>query len=252
MLSLLGRAQLCASMFSIALSSVAMAEDEAPGPWQLGVAAVAMDQSYDGVGREVLGFPLVIYRGERLEVFGPQASYRLSGDEHYVLKASASVRFGGYEPDDSVALRGMEQRDTSLDAGLSGAIMGTWGSLELSAIGDVLDKYNGQEVRLAYSYNFVGENYVLAPSVGMTWMSANLADYYYGVRPDEATMTRPAYRVGASTSPFIGLLGMYQLTARVSLLGMIQTVGHDDNVTASPIIGKDTSSFALISLVYSL
>jgi outer membrane protein len=227
------------------------AEPGRPGPWQLGVGAIALNQPYAGMDSEVQAFPVIGYFGERLQVLGPRATYLLAGDGTLSLRAEALVRFSSYEPEDSPVLAGMEEREMTLDAGLTAGAEGKWGTLELGVLTDTLDRHSGQEVRLSYGYDFSGESLTVTPFAGLRWMSGDLSDYYYGVRPEEATAARPAYDLSSTLSPFAGASARYLLTERWSLFGLLVLQRLDDEVEESPIVGDDAASAVMIALTRS-
>ena len=244
----------CVAAFLLGLGMMAHAQDEAqrPGPWHIGVGAVGLDQPYTGVDREFNGFPVIGYLGERLQVFGPRANYLLVGNEIFSLKADASVRFGGYEPEDSVALQGMDERDLTLEAGFTVSATGAFGEVDLSVLTDVLDRHSGQEAVLRYGYDIGGESFTVTPFAGLRWISSSLADYYYGVRPEEATLARPGYSAPSATSPFVGVSANYRLASRWNLFGMLGSQRLADGLKDSPIVEDDTSTMLLLTLTRSL
>jgi MipA family protein len=235
-------------------ATTAYAEEEAqrPGPWHIGVGAVALDQPYAGSDTEVNGFPVVGYLGERLQVFGPRANYLLLGNETFSLKADASLRFSSYEPEDSEALQGMDERDMTLEAGFTVSAKGTLGEVDLSLLTDVLDRHSGQEAVLRYGYEIGAESLTVTPFAGLRWISSNLADYYYGVRPEEATPVRPEYSAPSATSPFVGVSARYRLTSRWSLFGMVVSYRLADGSRESPIVEDDTSTTLLLTVTRNL
>jgi outer membrane protein len=227
-------------------------DEERPGPWHLGVGAVALDQPYVGGDTEFNGFPVIGYLGERLQVFGPRANYLLVGNETFSLKADASVRFSGYDPDDSAALQGMDERDVTLEAGFTLSARGELGEVELSVLTDVLNRHSGQEAVLRYGYEIGDGSLTVTPFAGLRWISSNLADYYYGVRQEEATVARLAYSASSATSPFVGVSARYRLTSRWTLFGMLASQRLADGLRESPIVEDDTSTMLLLTATRSL
>jgi outer membrane scaffolding protein for murein synthesis (MipA/OmpV family) len=68
-----------------------------------------------------------------------------------------------------------------------------------SFITDILNRNNGQElVLLAMSGAPLGSRGVILFGIGSRYLSQNRADYYYGVRLSESTLTRPAYSAPAT------------------------------------------------------
>ena len=237
-----------------ALAPGAQAQDEAqrPGPWHIGVGGIAIDQPYAGGGTEFNGFPVVGYLGERLQVFGPRANYLLVGNATFSLKADASVRFSGYEPEDDAALQGMDDRDMTLEAGLTVSAGGALGDVDLSVLTDVLDRHSGQEAVLRYGYDIGDRSLMVTPFAGLRWINSSLADYYYGVRPEEATPGRPEYAVSSTVSPFVGVSARYRLTSRWNLFGMLASHRLPDELRESPVVEAGTSTMLLLTVTRSL
>ena len=233
--------------------SITHAEEqvERPGPWQLGVGIIVLDKPYTGTDTEFKAIPVVGYIGERLQVFGPRASYLLAGNETFSLRADSIVRFSGYEPGDSAALQGMDEREITVEAGLTVSAGGAFGELSLSVLTDVLNRHSGQEAVLRYGYEITGERLVFTPFAGLRWTSSNLADYYYGVRSAEATPSRPAYSAPSSTTPLVGLTARYRLSSHWSLFGLLTTERLAGGLRDSPIVEDDYSSFLLLTLTRS-
>lgn len=227
-------------------------ETQRPGPWQIGVGAIALDQPYAGVDRELKGFPVIGYLGERLQVFGPRATYLLVGNENFSLNADASIRFSSYEPEDSAALQGMDERDMTLEGGLTASATGRLGEVNLSLLTDVLDRHSGQEAVLRYGYDIGGRNLTVTPFAGLRWISSKLADYYYGVRPEEVTPVRPRYSASSATSPFVGVSARYRLTSRWTLFGVLASYRIPDELRDSPIVEDRASTMLLLTVTRSL
>lgn len=230
--------------------SITHAEEqvERPGPWQLGVGVIVLDKPYTGMDTEFKPIPVVGYIGERLQVFGPRASYLLAGNETFSLRADSIIRFSGYEPADSAALQGMDERDMTLEAGLTVSAGGAFGELALSVLTDVLDRHSGQEAVLRYGYEFAGERLTFTPFAGLRWISSNLADYYYGVRAEEATPSRAAYAAPSSTTPLVGLTARYRLSSHWGVFGLLTYEQLDGGLRDSPIVENDHSSLLLLTL----
>lgn len=171
-----------------------------PARWTAGVAGLASRSPYKGDDIQVRAFPALSYRGERLSLLGLTAGYRLtSGTDQPALSAVTTFRFSPYEDDDSPDLDGMHARHATLEGGLRS----TWklpAALELEgeALTDLLAVHDGQRLRVGVGRRYHRGNWAWRPDVGVEWLSPNLTRFLYGVGPDEATATRPAYEPGAA------------------------------------------------------
>jgi outer membrane protein len=61
-------------------------------------------------------------------------------------------------------------------------------------------------------------------------------DYYYGVRPGEATPDRPAYEAGAGANLEFGVQATYRLNANWQLLGGVSVVQMSSAIRNSPVV----------------
>jgi outer membrane protein len=87
--------------------------------------------------------------------------------------------------------------------------------------------------------------------MGVTWESADFVDYYYGVRPGEATAERPAFDGDAATNRFVGLASRYRLTKRLGLFALVRHTWLDDTITASPIVDTDNDYSGVLAVTYA-
>ncbi len=80
--------------------------------------------------------------------------------------------------------------------------------------------------------------------------SANLNNYYYGVRPQEASATRPAYLPGAGNEWSLNMYGYYDLSERWRMLGGVSVTRQSAGVRASPIVDDQPQVQALVGAAY--
>jgi len=226
--------------------------EERDGPTMyLGGGALIYSKSYVGVDPRVYPIPLFAYEGERLYLRGLVGGYRLLMDKGWSIGPIVQPRFEGYSQDESSALRGMGDRDWSIDAGLGTSWLTRFGLFELSGVTDILGRHRGQEVELTYTIMFPLMGFDFVPSAGMRWKSGNLVDYYYGVRPSEARSGRFAYDGDAALDPFLRLAVRRKITERWSLLAAAQYEWLDDEITDSPIVDARYDASFIIGMLYS-
>ena len=219
-----------------------------------GAGAVITRNPHKGIGTESRGIPLFFYQREKLSLYGPIANYSLLDDGGWQVRGLARMRFEGYEEDDSRYLRGMDDREWTLELG--GSVSRGFGPGELTALAtaDVLNEHRGHEVRLSYDYDFRGAFNVpelsLTPGVGVTYRSSDLNDYYYGVRSDEATPGRLQYDVGDSSGLLTSLRLNYMLDEQWSVMAMASVQWLGSEITDSPIVEKHYMASLLLGMMY--
>jgi outer membrane protein len=116
-----------------------------PQGWALGVGAVASDSPYAGEGMRVVPIPLISYQGEKFFFQGIRAGWQFIRSDAFELAAIAQFRFDGFNIDDlsrqqlaanGLDYRQLEDRDHSLDAGVTAKWIGSAGELEVELLQD--------------------------------------------------------------------------------------------------------------------
>ncbi len=227
-------------------------ENQAQEPPELiaGPGVVVTTKPYKGTDSKVYPIPIITYTNGRFFIRGAMAGYRLLADDSWALDATGQWRFDGYEPDDSDDLDGMHERHMTVDAGAALSLFGDWGTAKLSFLNDILSQHDGQELRLTYSKTFEGDKISTTPFVGLSWLSGDLIDYYYGVRSDEAQAGRAAYNAGDGVNWLAGVATNYQLDEQWSLFGSISYEWLNSEITDSPIVDDDYKISILAGAMY--
>tara|TARA_A200000113_G_scaffold222208_1_gene235403 strand:+ start:437 stop:1234 length:798 start_codon:yes stop_codon:yes gene_type:complete len=236
-------------LFPTFVSAQQPPQNQQPQGWMWGFGIAVSQDVYTDFDNRIVPIPIIGYTGEKLRVYGPFVSYELYRDSGFSLDAQLVPVFAGYEEDDSSVFTGMEDRDFSYAAGFGfNYNTGSW-VYSLSTNADILGKFDGYQASASIGKRFRIDNFMIEPSVGVNYQDSNYVDYYYGVRPEEATAFRNAYngdsalntevRVAVSTRQFLG--GMTRLE--------IGATFFDDSISDSPLTDDDTALSAM--LVYT-
>lgn len=227
----------------------------AAGELAVGAAAATYNVVQRGVENQASALPLIYYEGERLSYLFTTVSYRFIKDAPLEVSVVGSGRLDGYDRNDSQYLTGMRTRHGALDIGLEVA----WRNLQLSAVVDASGAHNGTEVSLTYDYGIELGKLMIRIMPGVSWQSSNLADYYYGVRPDEeqaaihidgAMWERTAHRAGDAVTPKLGALALYRITKRWSVLAGVEGVFLPNEIRNSPIVDRRYQWGAFAGVAY--
>jgi outer membrane protein len=81
-------------------------------------------------------------------------------------------------------------------------------------------------------------------------LNRKYVDYYYGVRPSEATATRHVYDGKSSIDPSVGATVTWRLDERQSIRGDVGITKFGTGITDSPLVGKKTAPSILVGYVY--
>ncbi len=247
-------------LFALVVSLTARAEEEATETYtDVGGTAPAQAAAPSGLhgiigaaifnGQRIIGddgrrtalLPLVLMRYEDWAYWsltGGGVWLAQTGD--HALRFGAGVRFhSGWRPGDDPNLAGMEERRGSLDGYLNAVWRTPFVTIGAHYYHDVLNANRGDASSIRLSKMFrPGENFRLTPSIGAEWQNSERVDYYYGVRPEEALPTRPAYTGSAVINTNAGLTGLYRLSGSWALLGGIFMTRYGDAIVDSPIVTR--------------
>jgi MipA family protein len=233
-------------------------DSEADGPpqgWALGAGAIASDSPYAGEGMRVYPIPLVSFQGEHFFFQGITAGWQFIGSESFELAAIAKLRPDGFDIKDlsrrklaanGLDYRQLEDRDDSIDAGLAAEWSGTAGELEIELLTDVTDASGGQEFSLQYGYPLQWGQTMVTPNAGVTWLSKDTANYYYGTLDEEVARGALDYKPDAVTIPHIGINVMHFLGKNWTLLAFLEYSVLPDEIKESPLLEPDSDGTASI------
>ncbi len=216
----------------------------------LGPGVVMTSKPYKGMDAKAYPIPLIMYKSGRFFISGATAGYRLLAGESWTFDAVGKWRFDGYDEDDSDDLEGMGDRHMTVDIGGAFSVFGDWGTLKVTALKDALSEYDGEEMSVSYSRTFQEDKLGITPFVGFSWLSNDLADYYYGVRSDETKVGRPAYSAGSGVNWFAGLGTDYKLDEKWSLFAQFSYEWLNNEITDSPIVDDDYEISILAGAMY--
>lgn len=138
-------------------------------------------------------------------------------------------------PDDE-PFKSLNRRHTAAMGGLEASSQLGALDWQLQLLTDLSGVHNGEEIRLAISHakNYGGHQLGLA--TGLSWKSAELLEYYYGVSADEASQALPVYAPGSGTTPFLRLSWSKPINHNWRWLGSVQYEHLSKAQRHSPII----------------
>ena len=218
----------------------------------VGVGVIARSSPYrdynGGVSKVI---PAITYRGERLQIFGPNIQIGLVGSGQLRLAATGKYRIGVYEEDKSDFLAGMGDRKDTFMAGLALQVELPGGlDLSMSFEHDVLDEIGGSEARVEVDKSFQFGVFRFSPEVGLNWLSSELSNHDFGIPASKATPFRPAYDLDDTIS-IEGGLGMFTEVSRDWMVIANASVELlEEQVTGSPIVEKDYVAKGFVAINY--
>lgn len=218
---------------------------------QIGLGVIRAARPFVGAKDETLVIPVGNLEYGRFSFRGVEAAYRLTGDGSWFAQVIVRPRFDGLKPEDSPFLAGMEERKLSLDAGVRFGYGTRRYIVAVDAVTDVLGRSDGQEVGVSLTLPRRYGKFVVTPSLGMAWVSSKLADYYYGVRPEEALPQRPAYRVSDTWDAEASVLLSYDIAPRWSIYLVASADWLGEDIKDSPIVDQEIAVSGVLGVGWS-
>lgn len=214
----------------------------------LGVGILYYQRPYKSVGASVLPVPIIIGEYKGFYSDARSVGYYLNKNEFLKFSVVASPRFMGYQGDDSYELSGMEHRKWSIDGGLRGEWINKLFDLKVTALTDLLNNHQGQEIKAALSKELLKG--FLTPRAGVKWQSKDLTAYYYGVEGNEARFDRPEYIPQDALNYFSGILFKVPLGKKWAAILDFEYEHLDSEIEKSPIVDNNNTVTAIAGAVY--
>ncbi|WP_093220429.1 MULTISPECIES: MipA/OmpV family protein [unclassified Variovorax] len=227
---------------------------EAESRWGLGLAVGSRQSMYAGKKRDTVGGPLISYENRWVRVLGPGLEVKLPSIE---LGPRSSFNFGlvanydqtGYEADDSPTLAGMAKRKGGVWLGANAGWRTDLVDLKVTWTG-ASGNSKGQKIRLGAEKSFSTGSFVFVPRLSVTWLDKKYVDYYYGVRAEEATVTRPTYLGQATVATEIGLRSTYLINPHHSVFMDVSMTAMGKEIKNSPLVDRSNQTQVLVGYSY--
>jgi outer membrane protein len=244
-------ARLCLALVAALAPAAAIAQPrgESTG-FSYGVAFVANDSPYADGGWEFSGLPLFSYQGEGWRVgLLDGIRYDAFATEDVTLQLVLAPRIYQTIVDNSGAPLDGIDRGPSAEAGIEAQFaLSDMTQVNLRAVQEIAGVNGGSEVVLELRQTFIAGFLPVYVGAGATWQSGDLSQYAWGVFPDEATATRPAYAPGDVLIPNLAVGTFIPLGEKTSVIGALRVDLLPDAIIDSPIVGRDRTTSVFIGV----
>ena len=127
-------------------------------------------------------------------------------------------------------------RDYAIELGMEMLTGGDWGAVQLTAFHDISGTHDGYELYADYSFGWPQQRLYIEPSFGLSYKSAALNNYYWGVTPEEVGIVALPYEAGAGFNWHTRLMIGYHLDKRWAVSLVAEYERLNDEASASPIV----------------
>ena len=217
-------------------------------PAKIGIGILYSNSPYIGVDDEVFPVPLIIAEYKNFYIDGRTFGYILKENRNISFSIVGKPRFMGYEASDSSVLRGMQDRDWTLDAGLRLVIKNDLFVIDIAGINDILSVHEGFEGCILVSKEFFKG--FLTPRAGIKWQSSKLIDYYYGIENSEVRPGRPYYEGNSALNFVAGLTIAIPIGSSWAFVSDFEYENTDSEIGNSPIVDTDKVFTYVAGVVY--
>ena len=218
-----------------------------------GIGGSATSNEYRGMRSDGTFLPLIGYEGKRFYLRGVSGGVHLFRNAWFEFNAQLSYLpqhfYAGNS--DSRAMRRLDDRYSSMLAGLNARLMSPIGILTLTGSTDVIGYSNGFIVDGNYSYPLVFDRLSLVPTVGLQWTDANYTDYYYGISASESRKSGLSeYDPSSSVAPYGQLSARFSFTDHWSAFASFRATFLDKEITNSPMVETSEKYSVGLGLMY--
>ena len=213
-----------------------------------GAGVAFHEQIYKDFHQRSIALPIIGYVGDKLKIFGPYINYSFLKKDHWTLDFVLAPRFNGFSQSDGVFFEGMQERKDTLDAGLNIKFAPKQWRFELKSLHDLLSRSQGSSFDLSVTRKYKIMGLTIEPSVAVNQMNSALTDYYYGVRPSEATQLRPFYRGRSALNKELGLAITAFVPIGIFRLDMDNT-WYASGITDSPLVDRSHALSARLAFI---
>jgi len=222
----------------------------------LGFGPYIQSEPYKGAKSLLLPSPIIFFDNgvvyARWSRFGLYFLGDKEKDYAWGFSLTAQPRTLGYKASDSSFLAGMNERKSTLEGGLAfSASYHKTHYIEIMLLHDLLGTYKSWVNRIEIGDTLKAGKFTFYPSVILLYQSKKFANYYYGVKRDEATQNRPEYSAGSGLEYGAQTYIKYPFTDKLSALINIRYDRLPKSAKNSPLTDNNYIYSGLASLIYT-
>ena len=225
--------------------------------YALGVAMSIKDNPFVGASRSNFAYPYLTaldnpaFNKDWLLLRDGDVGIRYVTDSEWEVGWVARVQTRGLGGADNDEIEGLLDRRWSIESGPTIGWRRWPVHVGFKYYWELLDRHDGTSAELAFSLPREFDWGYIVPSVELHYLDEDYADYYYGVRPEEAGPSRPEYVPGSTLNPYAAFRIGYRLGRLWMLTGKIAVEHLDSAISASPVVAKERIWSTQIGLAYN-
>jgi len=218
--------------------------------WGLGLGVAIERKPYRGIDDETRALPILMFENRWVSLLGPRLDLKLPSAGPVSFRLRARYAGDGYEADDSPDLRGMDERKAGFWAGGAALWRTPYVNLSAELLGDVSGHSKGTQFKLSAERGFKSGAFELTPRVAAIWLDSKYVDYYYGVRPGEATAGRAPHAGESTLNVELGLRANYRFAPRQSVFVDVSGTALGSGIKRSPLVERSNQAGVRLGYLY--
>lgn len=222
--------------------------------FNFGLGGAVMTSEYKGMEGDAIPIPLLGYEGDYLYLRGVSGGVHAYRNDWLELNAEISYMPLNFFADDSEswAMRRLDDRYSTLMAGINGVLRSPFGNLSVTASTDILGYSNGILVDGSYAYPIKLGRFEIEPAVGAQYNDANFNRYYYGIDHNEARKSHLShYDPADSVSPYAQLSARVYFSENWSAFTSGQAMFLNQEIYDSPMVDDSEKYSISLGVLYA-
>jgi MipA family protein len=174
--------------------------------------------------------------------------YSLQRTKHFVVNLIAESLFQGFEQSNQkqgALLTGIKPRHTSLDTGIEAYYSHDYGETRVRILHDISNTHNGYVLAMDHAYPIFRKRWTIWPSYGVSWLSQDATNYYFGITAAEVNPVRPQYQPTSAFTHKFNLYAAYQVNSHLSYIIYADYILFSGNINNSPLVAPNLDSYRL-------
>lgn len=222
----------------------------------LGFGPYVQTQPYKDVADIVVPSPVIFYDNGIFYIRWSRAGIYFLGEKTdsyaWGFSLTAQPRPNSYRPSETQTLQGLDEKYSSLEAGLAFSATMDDIYIETMLLTDVLDRYDSWIAKTEIGYDFKVSKFKFYPSIIAIYQSRKFINYYYGVSKQEAQNSiYSEYQASEGLQLGIQTYIKYPFSDKLSALANIRYDRLSKEATRSPIVEENYIASGLLSLIYT-
>jgi outer membrane protein len=222
----------------------------------IGLGAYMQTQPYKDTDSIIVPSPVIFYDNgfiyARWSRFGVYFLGDKQKDFSWGLSLTAQPRPNGYKSDDSIYLKGLKDKKSSLEGGLAFSAFSKNRYIEAMILYDMLGRYKSYIAKIEAGYKYKKGKFTFYPSIIGVYESKSFTNYYYGISNEESILSNyhpysPSGGLRVGIQSYIN----YHIYKNYSAFFNIRADRLSNSAKNSPIVDDSFVYSGLISLLYT-